>query len=57
MATIWALFLEKGHEISPPLPSSYTPVAISSCRLLLVTIFLTIMKLKTDVFSVSTIFL
>ena len=60
MATIWALFLEirelfsgfrEGQERSlnsPPL-SSYTPVIIKDCRILLLT-KLTIMKLKTDVF-------
>ena len=66
MATIWALFLkiselfssfrESAGEISTALPSSYTPVVIRACRILLLTKF-TIMKLKTDVFSISTIFL
>ena len=46
---------EKGQGRSPLLPSSYTTIVTRACRILLLTKF-TIMKLKTDVFSVSTIF-
>ena len=57
----------KGREDLPPLPpsppppihppgSSYTPVVIRMCRILLLNKF-TIMKLKTDVFSFSTVLL
>ena len=66
MATTWALLLkirerfsrfrERAREISLPPPFSYTPVVIRVCTILLLTKF-TIMKLKTDVFSLSTIFL
>ena len=63
MARIWALFLkikehfssfrERTREISTPRPSSFTPAVIRACRIPK----FTIMKLKTDVFSVSRIFL
>ena len=43
-----------GDPLLPP--SSYTPAVIRAYRILLLTKF-TIMKLKTDVFTVSTIFL
>ena len=66
MATIRALFPKirelflqfsrKGRgDLTLP-PSSYTPVVIRACRILLLT-KVTIIILKTDVFSVSTIFL
>ena len=46
-------FLKKRMRDVPLPPSSYTPVVIKACRILLLTKF-TIVKLKTDVFSVST---
>ena len=46
-------FLKKGMWDVPLPPSSYTHVVIRACRILLLTKF-TIVKLKTDVFSVST---
>ena len=64
MAAIWTIFsksgnffpvFEKGQGRSPLLPSSYTTIVTRACRILLLTKF-TIMKLKIDVFSVSTIF-
>ena len=49
--------LEKEQRKSPPPPrSSYTPVVMKASRILLLTKY-TIMKLRTDVFAVSTIFL
>ena len=51
-----SIFRERAGEIPPPPPSSYTPAVIRVCRILLLT-KLTIMKLKTDVFSILTIFL
>ena len=48
---------EKGQERPPPLPSfSYEAVVIRKCRIPLLTKF-TIIKRKTDVFSVSSILL
>ena len=63
MATIRAFFpkimelipvFEKGQGRSPS-SSSYTAVVIRACRILKLTKF-AIKKLKTDVFSVSTMF-
>ena len=59
MTTIRALFSsfrERGGETFPSSPSSYATVVMRKCRTLLLT-KLTIMKLKTDVFSVSIVFL
>ena len=47
---------EKGQGTSSPPPSSYAPVVTRKCKIPLLTIF-TIMKLKTNVLSVSMIFL
>ena len=43
-------FSRKDRVALPLRPSSYTPVVIRACRMLLLTKF-TIAKLKTDVFS------
>ena len=49
-------FSRKGRGDLPPPPSSNTPVVTRACRILLLPKF-TIMKLKTDVFSIFAIFL
>ena len=63
MAAVWAFFSKNGTFFQfsrkdtgdlPLLHSSDTPVVVRACKILLLT-KLTIMKVKTDVLSVSTI--
>ena len=59
MDTIRTLFpkiRETGQGGSPPSPTSYTPVVIKASKIILLTKF-TIIKLKTNVFSGSSILL